>query len=232
MSKTALFLTTALAVSGGVAVAAPTFPTTLPNGVTISKGDGGQLIARTNAPTGRATGQQPYSLPGGHSAISSLWSREKNAPYIPFNGTLVICFISQGGACWSQAQAFTPDVSADTKSVTLPLMAASSSGHYTYQADVSIYTDAEGLPGTALATATVSAPAALGDCCSPVKAKLKVSLTAGTQYWIVVAPHSSTDAVAWAEQDADFVNLGLGATNQGGGWISFQSNMTSAYLIK
>jgi hypothetical protein len=227
MSKTILFITTALAMSGAAAMAAPTVTGHLPNGAHISREANGQIVGRIDA-TGRKAGQPGY-VPVNTSSVASLWSKEKNAPFIPYYATVAGCF--SGTSCYEDAIAFTPAASVTSKSVTLGLMAFAPSA-YTYQADVSIYSDAGGVPGTALATKTVSAPTVFGTLGAPVTAKLKVSLTAGTQYWVVVAGHSSTDLLAWGFEDADFVNAPLSAQNYGSGWNTFNTVQAPGYLLK
>jgi hypothetical protein len=227
MSKTILLLTTALVASGAAATAAPIFPAHLPNGVQLSREADGQLVARSNAPVGQAAFQDPFVTPSG---ISNLWSKEKAAPFIPYFGTVVGCF-SFNDTCYSDGIAFTPSSSATSKSVTLGLMAEAPSA-YTYNVDVSIYSDAGGIPGSALATTTVSAPTVFGTCCSPVTAKLKVQLSAGTQYWVVAAPHSSTDLVAWGFEDEEFTTTPTSAQNYGSGWNVFNTYEAPGYLVK
>lgn len=216
MRKQAFFLSTALVAAGTVAMAAP--PLHVPKGAALGVNGAGAPFAVNMNYAGTA-GQvaNPALLSGGKI---NYFSKEAKAPFVSWSGQLVGCAFA---GCYQEAEAFTPAVSATSKSVTLGLMAWNKSA-YTYQADVSIYSDADGVPGNALATDTVTAAPDFGPCCTPIKAKLQVALTAGTQYWIVVGPSTSTDALIWAAQDVDFVDKATLASSQNGGsWTAFQS---------
>ncbi|HLY05645.1 MAG TPA: choice-of-anchor R domain-containing protein [Rhizomicrobium sp.] len=228
MHKQGFFLVTVLAMVSTAAMAAPPShsPTHLPPGVVIGTGGGGAPVAfnleHATAP-GRGVAPAVES-----SAIINFFSRMRNAPYVSWSGQLVGCAFA---GCYQEAMAFTAPLSTTSKKVTLGLMAWSADS-YTYQADVSIYSDAAGVPGTALATDTVTAAPQFGPCCTPITAKLRVPLTAGTQYWIVVGPHTSTDALIWADQAVDYVNQYLLASSQNGGsWTAFTST-GYGYVLK
>jgi len=129
-----------------------------------------------------------------------------------------------------------PASSSGTQFVALPFKVKAASTAYQLQAAVqykgtganqvnlSLYSDNSGAPGTLLGgPVTVTSLPNAGTCCTFATANLPstVSLTAGTQYWIVAdTPASGTgsDFVGvW-----DFVTVApLNSSNKGSGWVSF-----------
>jgi hypothetical protein len=67
---------------------------------------------------------------------------------------------------------------------------------------LSLNSDNNGLPGTALFSRNVTTLGDFGDCCTVAAAKdaTGVAVTAGTQYWVVASTSTSTDSTydAWA----------------------------------
>jgi hypothetical protein len=89
-----------------------------------------------------------------------------------------------------------------------------------------LYSDNAGAVGTLLAQDTVKNAPAFGTCCTLVTARFKapgISVTAGTQYWIVA---SSDDVNApnftgvWAASN----NANIGGDVAMGGWFTFSAN--------
>jgi hypothetical protein len=229
MLRQAFFLSTALISAGtAVAMAAPPFHPAVhvPKGVVVSTNGPGAPIA-INLNYLSAPGHVALRAPNDGAPIINFFSKMPNAPFVSWSGQLAGCAF---GGCYQDAIAFTPAISTTSKKVTLGLMAWSANS-YTYQADVSIYNDAGGVPGSALATKTVTAAPKFGPCCTLITARLEVPLTAGTQYWIVVGPHTSTDATIWAAQAVDYVNQYKLATNDGVSWTAFTS-VGYGYLLK
>jgi len=99
---------------------------------------------------------------------------------------------------------------------------------------VSLYNDAGGAPGTSLKTVEAFNAPAAGTCCMLVNANLGtpgVSLTAGTQYWVVASADDTrapTFSGYWA-----FTNFANVAYNPAqAGWITFQDNGAEAGAVK
>ena len=225
MIRQVLLVTTALAAATTVALAgAPKLPAHSPPGtIAMHDAHGNAMVFGAGAvhSGGKVTEPPSNTLP-----IFNLMSKMKLAPYLPWDAYITGCF-SGGSFCYYQAQQFTPAASVTTKQVKLGLAAYITGGSYTYKADVSIYTDSAGLPGTALATKTVTAGNAFfGACCAINKVKMAVSLTGGVPYWVVVGPSAGTDSTVWLLQDADEVNATLKAYTYTGasGWYSYSTN--------
>ena len=88
---------------------------------------------------------------------------------------------------------------------------------------VGIYSDASGLPGTALASADVKITVAFGDpCCALVPWKLKTPLavTKGTTYWVVGTTDTKTKTAinTWSFTYNDAPGT-FAFQQNGGGWI-------------
>jgi hypothetical protein len=99
---------------------------------------------------------------------------------------------------------------------------------------VEVYSDASGVPGTALWSHKASLPPA-GDCCvvAKVKDKTGIPVKAGTQYWIAIqsAKNASDIFASWNFNDADQVDSALGAENDGSGWKAVATLPNAAFAI-
>jgi hypothetical protein len=101
-----------------------------------------------------------------------------------------------------------------------------------------IYQDNGGLPGAQVAGAlwtNLSSAETFGDCCGLVTiANISgVSLTSGTQYFMVVGPTStsSTTWEAWNENNQGATNLDLYSTNGGSTWNSNGQQTIGAFDV-
>lgn len=218
MLRKALLSTAALALVGTAASAAGihAFPGHLPKGaVIVNNAHGipmGMMLGAKNAPT-------RLLPPSELSGVSSNWSKSRNAPFISWYSYFVY-ESSTGSSGEEPAIAFTPAVSATTRSVSVDLAIESSS--FGSSGRVSIYSDSGGLPGTEIAGKSVTATESWGPCCFPIKARVHAALTAGTQYWVVVKADNSNYMV-WGLQDSDFVNTHTYAINFGTSWTAYSS---------
>jgi hypothetical protein len=121
------------------------------------------------------------------------------------------------------AMAFTPKANSHVSQVRAALQYNASGAN---QVNLSLYSDASGIPGVLLAgPVTVTNLPALGTCCTLAIANFHaVAVTAGTQYWVVAdTPGTGTGSDfdgGWA-----FVppskNLIVGVDIKSGGWYSF-----------
>jgi hypothetical protein len=95
------------------------------------------------------------------------------------------------------------------------------------QVNLSLYSDASGVPGTLLAgPVTVTSLPTFGTCCKLAIANIpSTALTAGTQYWIVAdTPTSGTGSDFEGVWDAA-PKIIIGADVNAGGWFSFPANV-------
>jgi hypothetical protein len=130
--------------------------------------------------------------------IAGNFSRYPDATYFSVFGNT----IAQGGVnfpfqVW-EAMPFTPTANAN---VTKLQVSAGRQGSGTAGFELSLYNDANGLPGTPIATAHVSNLPIYGECCAvaEVDDPAGVPVAAGTQYWVVVSTTSEDpDIYAWA----------------------------------
>jgi hypothetical protein len=125
---------------------------------------------------------------------------------------------------------FTPNASVTVSKVVLGL------GHDSGKnaVVVTLNSDSGGLPGTELASTTVSNLPEFPGCCALIQAKFKgVPVSAGQQYWVVVKTNNKdTNTLAgWAFNDTEQVIPGTGAFNDGTGWQSLQSLAAAAFEV-
>jgi hypothetical protein len=104
------------------------------------------------------------------------------------------------------AEAFTPAANATVTKIQTSAgrQSAGSAGF-----EISLYSDASGVPGSVLATTHVSNLPTYGTCCALSTATFSsgVPVTAGTQYWVVVSTTSQdTDIYAWAFNSTNMTN--------------------------
>ena len=101
---------------------------------------------------------------------------------------------------------------------------------------VSINSDNNGVPGTALKTWNVSNLPIFGTCCTLVVKtdKAGIPLTGGRQYWIVLSTNGNeNDTVdAWNVSDADQIDNGNFASWSSGTWHTFQTAPGLAFAVK
>jgi hypothetical protein len=134
---------------------------------------------------------------------------------------------SQVGQIW-QAEAFTPTANATVTEIDAGVGFVSGVNGVT----VGLYTDASGVPGTALISKDATGLGAFGACCAlvAVKDKTGAAVTAGTQYWVVISTDKKTTTTwdAWNMNSTDQVDPIPFASNSGSGWTGGFST-TPAY---
>ena len=99
---------------------------------------------------------------------------------------------------------------------------------------VTLNSDSGGLPGSELASTTVSNLPAFPGCCVVAQAKGQdVLLSAGQQYWVVVKTNNKdSDTLAgWNFNDTEQVIEGSEAINKGFGWQPLQSLAAPAFQV-
>ena len=118
--------------------------------------------------------------------IFTNFSHYKLATYFSIWGNT----IAQGGSnfpfqTWV-AEAFTPAADATVTKIETSAGRQSSGSH---GFEISLYSDASGVPGSVLQTVHVDSLPQYGECCDVSTANFMtgVPVTAGTQYWVVVS---------------------------------------------
>lgn len=118
----------------------------------------------------------------------------------------------------SWAEAFTPSTNATATKVEVGVGYATG----TNSVNIGLYSDSNGVPGTALVSQDVGNLPPFGSCCVTMNLNDKsgVQVTAGTQYWVVLSTDSSdTDFLGgWNYNTSDQVTKVNQAENIGSGW--------------
>jgi hypothetical protein len=184
-----------------------------PNGVVVNTKTG---VAVVTAPDMTEAVQSPVT-PTGAKIFSNL-SKAKKGRYIccygyQLNGP------AAGTTHWYAAP-FTPATSTTVKTIQVALSYKSG----TNSAIVTLNSDTSGVPGTQLASFTVSGLPNEGTCCAlaTVNSSAGVAVTAGHQYWVTVrTPTTGTGSntvAVWNSNDVNQVDTQSGAANNNMGW--------------
>jgi hypothetical protein len=155
----------------------------------------GRFVRATNPPATITPRPEPDVK---SKKIFSNFSHDKLAVYFSIWGNT----IAQGPPnfpfqTWV-AEAFTPAANA---TVTKIETSAGRQGSGSSGFEISLYSDAGGIPGSVLQTSHVANLPQYGECCDVSTANFAtgVPVTAGTQYWVVVSTTSQDpDIYAWA----------------------------------
>jgi hypothetical protein len=193
------------------------------------------LVAQTqthprilHAPKNSAVPVPPQDPPPGIQRIFTNLNKSLTDTYNGFDGWTISGPNSSGGTSFI-ALPFIPKSNSHAVQIRVPVHYVGSGAN---QVNLSLYTDADGAPGTLLAgPVTVSNLALWGTCCTLTTASFPpVALTAGTQYWIVAdTPLTGTGSDFYGTWDFIAPNLFLMAGDRGDGWSAFYGlNNTSA----
>lgn len=123
---------------------------------------------------------------------------------------------------------FTPKSNAHVSQVKAALQYNGSGAN---QVNLSIYGDSSGVPGTLLAgPVTVTNLPASGTCCTLAIANFTpLAVTVGTRYWVVAdTPASGTGSDFYGVWDWVPKPIYLQASNDGSGWVGFNSTPAEA----
>ena len=141
--------------------------------------------------------------------------------YDPNNGSTVKGSGS-GGNSITQARPFTVSGSGDFLVTQIDLGVVTQTGAADFTA--SLWTSASGLPGTELGSWNLPINVHLGSCCGLATQTgiTGVTLTGGTQYFMVVGPQSLSDNSfnQWQWNTQGAVATQLGSLNGGATWIN------------
>lgn len=162
----------------------------------------------------------PQDAPAALQPIFSNLNKSPTDLYNGYDGWTISGPNASGGTSFI-ALPFIPKSNSHAVQIRVPVHYANSGAN---QVDLSLYTDLDGAPGTPLAgPVTVKNLALYGTCCTLTIASFPpVSLTAGTQYWIVAdTPLTGTGSDFYGTWDFVAPNLFLMAGDRGAGWSAF-----------
>jgi hypothetical protein len=214
MLKNLLMLTAAFGLTATAALAAPT------NGM-LSNGAAVTTVTRAHGTGGFYHAHAPK---GGTVVFDSIGTGGYNC----CDGWTISGPTSPiGEQIWTAIQ-ITPAVSGKLKQIVAGVGYVEGAN----SAELAIYSDASGLPGTMLWSKDVSGLPGFGTTSTTtVAAKVKkVSITANTPIWVAVQTdtNSSNTWDAWNESETTNAPL---AQNTGSGWTNFGSNPAGAVTL-
>ncbi|MGD0192443.1 MAG: choice-of-anchor R domain-containing protein [Rhizomicrobium sp.] len=195
------------------------------NGITTSK-DGLTTIIPHAV---KSYAQQNHRDPKAQPIFSNIGFDYPNGLYFCCYGGTVSGPGSQVGEQVWQAAAFTPSANATVSELDIGVGYVSG----TNSVNVGLYSDASGVPGTALASADVSGLGTFGSCCMTATLKKKVAVTAGTQYWVVISTDSKSQSTwaAWNFNSTDQIDPVTEAYNEGSGWTSYSGVPAFSFAV-
>jgi hypothetical protein len=208
MIRKTLLVLTALSLTSTAALA-------MPNGVTLSK-DGRSVTV--------AHGIASYVMHAPKKSKPVIFSNigydyPKGLYFCCYGGTISGPKSELDEQVWD-AVAFTPSKSGTVSEVEVGV------GYFagTNGVNIGVYSDSGGVPGTSLYSKDVTGLPNGGGCCTTQTLKVKgVSVTAGTQYWVVISTDSNNDDFFgfWNYNSTDQVDPVTEAQNDGTSWSSF-----------
>jgi hypothetical protein len=174
----------------------------------------------------------PQDVPDGLKILYSNLGTRTDL-YLDTYGWSITGFNSYGGDSYAFAIAlpFTPKSNSHVSAVGV---AVQYSGQGANQVNLGIYSDSNGVPGTALAgPVTVSNLPDFGTCCALAVARFTpLAITAGTQYWVVantpVSGQGSDFVGAW---DFVFKVKTFASTNGINGWAAENADTLPAGAV-
>jgi hypothetical protein len=161
---------------------------------------------------------EPYTQDNGGQIMFSTLG-EPVTVYPCCSGSAVYGTTKKGGTSSTVANAFMPIVDQTVGQIDVAVGSGSGTNSYT----VSIYSDSDGSPGTPIATfSDLTSATKFGTCCGlvTVTGLNGPALTAGTQYWMVVGPASTTSSTLGAWNKNDIGVTGTVSTNSGKAWVN------------
>ena len=139
---------------------------------------------RANNPPAQVT--PAPAIDEGLSVIAGNFSSYPYATYFSIFGNTIDQGVNGYPFLIWQGEAFIPTADATVKQIQVGV-GDLNAGYGSIQ--LSLYDDANGVPGNVLKSVNVKNVQPYGECCAPTTAKLGegVPVTAGTQYWVVVS---------------------------------------------
>ena len=89
--------------------------------------------------------------------------------------------------------------------------------------DLSLYSDNSGQPGSQIEELASNLNGPSGYALETANSFTPIDLTAGTQYWLVLTPASSTANAAWGDNGSTFVPRAI-STDNGASWAALNFN--------
>jgi hypothetical protein len=186
----------------------------------IVTGDGRHVIAT------KGSSKVVLVHPGSDTGLTTIagnLSKDSYAVYFCCYGSTIAGPNAGFGHTYWVAQGFTPSVDA----TVTKLKASVGFVEGVNEVVLSLYSDSNGIPGTALFSkrTKVGALGNYGDCCilADVNYAAGAAITAGTPYWVVVSTdkNSTTTFAAWTYNTTDMrQNVNLVASYVDGTWTS------------
>jgi hypothetical protein len=181
------------------------------NGIATSKG--GQLTTATMGATGFFA--PTYQPPDGETVIYNNFSNYPLGVYWCCSGWTISGPNSLIGATYADGMPFTPAANGTVNRIAVAVGYVTGTNGVT----VSLNKDAGGLPGAVIGQFDLSGLPAFGSCCvTEFKSSgAGASVTAGTQYWVVVQTSNKTSDTwdAWNENDTNQTNQTFAFDNNG-----------------
>jgi hypothetical protein len=163
------------------------------------------------------------------AAMQKIFNNLGKSPNTYHGGGFVVLGPAATNGPQSIALPFTPKADSHIDQVRTAIQYISGAN----QVNISIYADASGVPGTLLAgPVTVTHLPTFFHCCKTTTANFSsVSVTGGTQYWIVAdTPASGTGSDFTGAWNFVYSKLSLGS-NSGTGWFAFDPNEEVAAAV-
>ena len=135
-----------------------------------------------------------------------------NYPFNQYYGYFVCGNSACAGQTDTPALQFVPGTTGTTAKVSVPV---STYLNYSAEVQVMIRADNGGVPGKILAKRNITAPA----CCVSTTVKMTAKLTAGTAYWLEVAPRSAGDYALWQLSNSS-ATCTVAENYTGSGWTT------------
>jgi hypothetical protein len=190
--------------------------------ISVSK-DGRQVTANKPASTMTPLRTDPFS------GLTILYDNASSYPlgrYWCCEGWTISGTASALAFYAADAMPFTPSVDATVTHIGVGVGYVEGTNEIT----VSLNADSSGLPGAVLGSFNVSNLPSFGSCCvTEVESMTGVPVTAGTQYWVVVAPTSMSSTLfgAWNDNDTNETAqpFAYENSNEGSGWFATEGDL-------
>jgi hypothetical protein len=215
MFKNLLMLTAAFGFTATAALAAAPTNVMLPNGAaetSVAKAHGTSGFYHAHAPKSAVIFDSIGA--GGYNCCSG-WTI--SGPTSPI-----------GEQIWTAIQ-ITPTKNGAVKQIVAGIGFVTG----TNSAELAVYSDASGVPGTMLWSGDVSDLPNFGSTSTTTvmsKVKPKVAFTANTPYWVAVQTDANSASTWDAWNESETTNAPL-AQNDGAGWTNFGSNAAGAVTL-
>jgi hypothetical protein len=156
------------------------------------------------------------------------------APYFDANGRAVTGSGVGAPGFEEVAVAFTPTGNFNVTQLDLAVTFSGIAGVFgTDDATVSLESSSSGAPGTVLGSWAISSlpPSSTGTALDTIAVN-NIAISAGTQYWVVVSPNSTSTDDIWATNSNTTGVFGSESINQGSSWVSLAPYDLAAFDVQ